>query len=162
MDTKARLDGTVKRCFLRLEPVVEIELLLRLMQLLCFPLHRQHGVRQSPQPRKEVDKSSSTSLVEICKVGEAFEKLFHLLVLVGRSAPPKHHGSRECICVASNMFHEVVRLRKKLVQHLLILKHLIWHIRLGRSDVQHSMNQLPSSTPPSTVALVSRSAGQSV
>jgi hypothetical protein len=48
---------------------------------------------------------------------------------------------------------EVIRSGENVIQHLLVLKHLVWNICLRGRDVEDAVNELSESSPVRTIAL---------
>ena len=151
--TEAALDGSGEGILLGLEPVGEVESLLRLVELTGLGPDRQEEIGEIAQEGEEVDQGGEARLVELSELGEAIEELLQLLVLVGGRAPAKDHGGGESIGVAADVVQEVVWVSEDVVKHLLVLEHLVGDVGLGGRDVEQGVDHLAAHAPSRCVSL---------
>ena len=142
-NAEARGNSSVRDRLLGLEPMTDIEFLLTLVELPSALPGGQEEIGEVSEEREEVDEGSSTGLVDFGELRESVEELLHLLVLVRRRTPTEDHRCRQSVGVSSDVMQEVFWLRQKLIEHLLVLKHLVGNVGLGRSDVEKPVDHLP-------------------
>jgi hypothetical protein len=71
---------------------------------------------------------------------------------VWEHSPESHHGGKR-VGVATDVVEEVIRSVEDVIQHLLVLKHLVWNICLRGRDVEDAVNELSEFSPVRTIAL---------
>ena len=145
-------DFAGERVLLGFQPVAFVKSKLLLVQLLGLLAGREKEIGQVAQEGEEVDQGGHAGLVNLGELGEAVKELLHLLVVVGGRAPAVDHGGGERVGVAADVVQELVGLGEHLVQHLLVLEHLVRDVGLGGRDVEERVRQLAAHAPARSVA----------